>query len=86
MRAPLDPNALPGDAPDAAIALDVLDARLMRILLVLLTERTVSRAAVRLNMSQPATSAALSACARCSVIRCWCAAATEWCRPSSARG
>ncbi|MCM3347546.1 LysR family transcriptional regulator, partial [Cytobacillus kochii] len=31
----------------------------MRILLVLLTERTVSRAAVRLNMSQPATSAAL---------------------------
>lgn len=37
----------------------MLDARLMRILLVLLTERTVSRAAVRLNMSQPATSAAL---------------------------
>ena len=59
MRAPLDPNALPGDAPDAAVSLDVLDARLMRILLVLLTERTVSRAAVRLNMSQPATSAAL---------------------------
>ncbi|TCW63836.1 LysR family transcriptional regulator [Burkholderia sp. SRS-25] len=59
MRAPLDQNALPGDAPDAAVALDVLDARLMRILLVLLTERTVSRAAVRLNMSQPATSAAL---------------------------
>ncbi|VWD02251.1 LysR family transcriptional regulator [Burkholderia lata] len=59
MRDPLDPNALPRDTSDAAGALDVLDARLMRILLVLLTERTVSRAAVRLNMSQPATSAAL---------------------------
>ncbi|HGL6721069.1 LysR family transcriptional regulator [Burkholderia contaminans] len=59
MRAPLDPAALPRDASDATGALDVLDARLMRILLVLLTERTVSRAAVRLNMSQPATSAAL---------------------------
>ncbi|WP_175921398.1 LysR family transcriptional regulator [Burkholderia latens] len=47
------------DASDATGALDVLDARLMRMLLVLLTERTVSRAAVRLNMSQPATSAAL---------------------------
>ncbi|RQV40477.1 LysR family transcriptional regulator [Burkholderia cenocepacia] len=59
MRAPLDPAALPRGTSDAAGALDVLDARLMRILLVLLTERTVSRAAVRLNMSQPATSAAL---------------------------
>ncbi|MCA8253498.1 LysR family transcriptional regulator [Burkholderia sp. AU31624] len=59
MRDPLDPNTLPRGASDAAGALDVLDARLMRILLVLLTERTVSRAAVRLNMSQPATSAAL---------------------------
>ncbi|VWD63656.1 LysR family transcriptional regulator [Burkholderia lata] len=59
MRDTLDPNALPRDVSDAAGALDVLDARLMRILLVLLTERTVSRAAVRLNMSQPATSAAL---------------------------
>ncbi|MBN3736699.1 LysR family transcriptional regulator [Burkholderia sp. Tr-20390] len=59
MRDPLDPNTLPRGASDAADALDVLDARLMRILLVLLTERTVSRAAVRLNMSQPATSAAL---------------------------
>ena len=59
MRAPLDPTALPRGTFDAAGALDVLDARLMRILLVLLTERTVSRAAVRLNMSQPATSAAL---------------------------
>ncbi|HKU00578.1 MAG TPA: LysR family transcriptional regulator [Paraburkholderia sp.] len=47
------------DALDTTTALDVLDARLMRILLVLLTERTVSRAAVRLNMSQPATSTAL---------------------------
>lgn len=53
--------SLPGAsaAPDAKAALDVLDARLMRILLVLLTERTVSRAAIRLNMSQPATSTAL---------------------------
>ncbi|MCA8045402.1 LysR family transcriptional regulator [Burkholderia arboris] len=59
MRDALDPAALPRDAADATGALDVLDARLMRILLVLLTERTVSRAAVRLNMSQPATSAAL---------------------------
>ncbi|QVN22194.1 LysR family transcriptional regulator [Burkholderia pyrrocinia] len=59
MRDPLDPTALPRDASDAKDLLDVLDARLMRILLVLLTERTVSRAAVRLNMSQPATSAAL---------------------------
>ena len=59
MRDPLDPTALPRGESDAAGALDVLDARLMRILLVLLTERTVSRAAVRLNMSQPATSAAL---------------------------
>lgn len=59
MRRPLDSTAPPRDAGDAAGALDVLDARLMRILLVLLTERTVSRAAVRLNMSQPATSAAL---------------------------
>ncbi|UVE67947.1 LysR family transcriptional regulator [Burkholderia pyrrocinia] len=59
MRDPLDPNALPRDASAATDVLDVLDARLMRILLVLLTERTVSRAAVRLNMSQPATSAAL---------------------------
>ncbi|AOI75569.1 LysR family transcriptional regulator [Burkholderia sp. NRF60-BP8] len=59
MRNPLDRPPLLRDAPDAAGALDVLDARLMRILLVLLTERTVSRAAVRLNMSQPATSAAL---------------------------
>ncbi|WP_175899960.1 LysR family transcriptional regulator [Burkholderia seminalis] len=59
MRDPLDPTALPRDAADATGALDGLDARLMRILLVLLTERTVSRAAVRLNMSQPATSAAL---------------------------
>ncbi|MDR6501974.1 DNA-binding transcriptional LysR family regulator [Burkholderia ambifaria] len=59
MRDPIDPNALPRDASAATDVLDVLDARLMRILLVLLTERTVSRAAVRLNMSQPATSAAL---------------------------
>ncbi|MBA9896891.1 LysR family transcriptional regulator [Burkholderia cepacia] len=59
MRDTLEPDALPRRASDAAGALDVLDARLMRILLVLLTERTVSRAAVRLNMSQPATSAAL---------------------------
>ncbi|WP_431822934.1 LysR family transcriptional regulator [Burkholderia sp. F1] len=47
----------PHDA--AAGVLEALDARLMRLLLVLLTERTVSRAAVRLNLSQPATSAAL---------------------------
>ncbi|MBR8343147.1 LysR family transcriptional regulator [Burkholderia ambifaria] len=59
MRDASEPNGLPLDASDATGALDVLDARLMRILLVLLTERTVSRAAVRLNMSQPATSAAL---------------------------
>ncbi|WP_321966388.1 LysR family transcriptional regulator [Burkholderia cepacia] len=59
MRDTLEPDALPRGASDATGALDVLDARLMRILLVLLTERTVSRAAVRLNMSQPATSAAL---------------------------
>ncbi|PXX40439.1 MULTISPECIES: LysR family transcriptional regulator [Burkholderia] len=59
MRDPLAPNAPPRDASAATDVLDVLDARLMRILLVLLTERTVSRAAVRLNMSQPATSAAL---------------------------
>ncbi|KVL49844.1 LysR family transcriptional regulator [Burkholderia territorii] len=59
MRDAPGPNGPPLDARDAPGALDVLDARLMRILLVLLTERTVSRAAVRLNMSQPATSAAL---------------------------
>ncbi|KWN20966.1 LysR family transcriptional regulator [Burkholderia territorii] len=59
MRDAPGPNGLSLDACDATGALDVLDARLMRILLVLLTERTVSRAAVRLNMSQPATSAAL---------------------------
>ncbi|KVQ64743.1 LysR family transcriptional regulator [Burkholderia territorii] len=59
MRDAPEPNGPPLDARDAPGALDVLDARLMRILLVLLTERTVSRAAVRLNMSQPATSAAL---------------------------
>ncbi|KVQ60993.1 LysR family transcriptional regulator [Burkholderia territorii] len=59
MRDAPEPNGPPLDACDAPGALDVLDARLMRILLVLLTERTVSRAAVRLNMSQPATSAAL---------------------------
>ncbi|KUY90043.1 LysR family transcriptional regulator [Burkholderia territorii] len=59
MRDAPEPNGLPFDTCDATGALDVLDARLMRILLVLLTERTVSRAAVRLNMSQPATSAAL---------------------------
>ncbi|KWA24680.1 LysR family transcriptional regulator [Burkholderia territorii] len=59
MRDAPGPNGPPLDACDAPGALDVLDARLMRILLVLLTERTVSRAAVRLNMSQPATSAAL---------------------------
>ncbi|KVV51775.1 LysR family transcriptional regulator [Burkholderia territorii] len=59
MRDAPEPNGLALDARDATGALDVLDARLMRILLVLLTERTVSRAAVRLNMSQPATSAAL---------------------------
>ncbi|KWI56014.1 LysR family transcriptional regulator [Burkholderia pseudomultivorans] len=59
MRDALDPHACPAGAFDTTNALDVLDARLMRILLVLLTERTVSRAAVRLNMSQPATSAAL---------------------------
>ncbi|WP_321809850.1 MULTISPECIES: LysR family transcriptional regulator [unclassified Burkholderia] len=59
MRDAPAPNGLSLDASDARSALDGLDARLMRILLVLLTERTVSRAAVRLNMSQPATSAAL---------------------------
>ncbi|KVN40621.1 LysR family transcriptional regulator [Burkholderia territorii] len=59
MRDAPEPNGPPLDAWDAPGALDLLDARLMRILLVLLTERTVSRAAVRLNMSQPATSAAL---------------------------
>ncbi|CAB3750576.1 LysR family transcriptional regulator [Burkholderia sp. MSh2] len=59
MRDAVGPSSPPRDASDAAHALDLLDARLMRILLVLLTERTVSRAAVRLNMSQPATSAAL---------------------------
>ena len=59
MRDAPEPHGLRLDASDATGALDVLDARLMRILLVLLTERTVSRAAVRLNMSQPATSAAL---------------------------
>ncbi|CAB3777411.1 Nodulation protein D 2 [Paraburkholderia caffeinitolerans] len=47
------------DAKAALDVFDVLDARLMRILLVLLTERTVSRAAMRVNMSQPATSTAL---------------------------
>ncbi|WP_322014614.1 LysR family transcriptional regulator [Paraburkholderia sp. J12] len=52
-------TARSGDATAAPEVLDVLDARLMRILFVLLTERTVSRGAVRLNMSQPATSAAL---------------------------
>ncbi|MDR3096656.1 MAG: LysR family transcriptional regulator [Paraburkholderia sp.] len=63
MRNALGPGAFPGKTSDATTnattALDALDARLMRILLVLLTERTVSRAAVRLNMSQPATSTAL---------------------------
>ncbi|MGR3910594.1 LysR family transcriptional regulator [Burkholderia sp. SR8] len=59
MRDAREPHGRCRDASDATGALDVLDARLMRILLVLLTERTVSRAAVRLNMSQPATSAAL---------------------------
>lgn len=60
MRDALNSRAFPADASlDATAALDVLDARLMSILLVLLSERTVSRAAVRLNMSQPATSAAL---------------------------
>lgn len=58
MRERVAPRVAKRDA-DAAHALDMLDARLMRMLLVLLTERTVSRAAVRLNMSQPATSAAL---------------------------
>ncbi|PAK14230.1 LysR family transcriptional regulator [Burkholderia ubonensis] len=56
MQDDLDANR-PHDA--AAGVLEALDARLMRLLLVLLTERTVSRAAVRLNLSQPATSAAL---------------------------
>ncbi|KVM81638.1 LysR family transcriptional regulator [Burkholderia ubonensis] len=56
MQDDLDANQ-PHDA--AAGVLEALDARLMRLLLVLLTERTVSRAAVRLNLSQPATSAAL---------------------------
>ncbi|RQZ23548.1 LysR family transcriptional regulator [Burkholderia sp. Bp9017] len=59
MRDASAPTGPPSGTCNAAGALDVLDARLMRILLVLLTERTVSRAAVRLNMSQPATSAAL---------------------------
>ncbi|MBN3792751.1 LysR family transcriptional regulator, partial [Burkholderia sp. Ac-20353] len=59
MRNSLGPAGPAPDAHDAVDAIDTLDARLMRILLVLLTERTVSRAAVRLNMSQPATSAAL---------------------------
>ncbi|QBQ98884.1 LysR family transcriptional regulator [Paraburkholderia pallida] len=62
MRDALKPDASPADASDGfdtAHALEVLEARLMRILLVLLTERTVSRAAVRMNMSQPATSTAL---------------------------
>ncbi len=62
MRDALKPDASPADASDGfdtAHALEILEARLMRILLVLLTERTVSRAAVRLNMSQPATSTAL---------------------------
>ena len=54
MRDAPAPNGLPLDASDATGALDVLDARLMRILLVLLTERTVSRAAVRLNFSASA--------------------------------
>ncbi|KVS39076.1 LysR family transcriptional regulator [Burkholderia ubonensis] len=56
MQDDLDANR-PHDA--AAGVIEALDARLMRLLLVLLTERTVSRAAVRLNLSQPATSAAL---------------------------
>ncbi|MFP3529242.1 LysR family transcriptional regulator [Burkholderia sp. SIMBA_043] len=59
MRNPPARHGAIADTRDAGGALDLLDARLMRILLVLLTERTVSRAAVRLNMSQPATSAAL---------------------------
>src|SRR5207344_3127290 len=39
--------------------LDLIDTNLLRVLHTLLTERSVTRTAVRLNLSQPAVSAAL---------------------------
>ena len=55
---------------------DKIELHLIRVLQTLITERSVSRAAMRLRSTQPAVSASSSGCARSPAIRCWCARAT----------
>jgi DNA-binding transcriptional LysR family regulator len=54
---PYEKNAVPGMRDQALF--DKIDLHLIRVLYTVLTERSVSRAALRLGMHQPAVSAAL---------------------------
>jgi hypothetical protein len=60
---------------------DKIDLHFIRVLHTVLTERSVSRAAIRLGMYQPAVSAALKRCASWRETRFWCARAPAWCPP-----
>ncbi len=51
---------------------EALDAHLLQVLYVLLTEKSVSNAAKRLNQSQPAISTALKNSGKLRVISFWC--------------
>ena len=58
--------------------LNSLDLNLLVALDALLREANVSRAAMRIGLSQPATSHALQRLRDLSAIRCWCAPAPAW--------
>ena len=59
--------------------LNSLDLNLLTALDALLREANVSRAAMRIGLSQPATSHALQRLRDiCLAIRCWCAPARGW--------
>ena len=57
--------------------LAALDLNLLVALDALLLEANVSRAAMRIGLSQPAASHC-NGCATCSAIRCWFVSAREW--------
>jgi hypothetical protein len=63
---------------------DKIDLHLIRVLHTVLTERSVSKAAIRLGMYQPAVSASLKRCASSPETRFWCVQAPAWCPPTPA--
>ncbi len=56
-----------------------LDLKQLRVLQLLLAERSVSRVATLLRQSQPAISATLKRLREVFGDPCWCAAAKPWC-------